>query len=55
MNALQPLSEDFLYWNPEEICRYPVESGIEDGWFNQGICKKIHTPNERAGKEASDE
>jgi len=32
MKMLQPLSEDFLYWNPEDICRYP-EAGPEDAWF----------------------
>ena len=28
-----PLSEDFLYWDPEEICRYPQPAGLEDAWF----------------------
>ncbi len=55
MNALQPLSEDFLYWNPEEIYRYPIESGIEDGWFNNSICIKIHTANAQIDREVSDE
>ena len=33
MQAIQPLSEDFLYWNPEEICVYPEVWGIEQTWF----------------------
>lgn len=30
---LIPQSEDFLYWDPEEICRYPQPAGPEDHWF----------------------
>lgn len=33
MESLQPLSEDFLYWNPEEIYQHPQNRGPEDQWF----------------------
>lgn len=33
--VLVPLSEDFLYWDPEEICRYPQPPGPEDAWFDE--------------------
>ena len=33
MRALQPITEDFLYWDPDEICAYPQEEGPEDEWF----------------------
>jgi len=33
MQTIQPLSEDFLYWNPEEICTYSQVWGIEQTWF----------------------
>ena len=35
MGMLQPLSEDFLYWNPEEIYQSPQDRGPEDVWFIQ--------------------
>jgi len=35
MRQLQPLSEAFLYWNPEEIFLYPQDAGPEDDWFIQ--------------------
>lgn len=34
MRLLQPLSEAFLYWNPEDICQYPQDAGPEDDWFS---------------------
>lgn len=35
MRMLQPLSEEFMYWDPEAICCYPLEDGPEDAWFLQ--------------------
>lgn len=34
MNNVTPMSEDFFYWNPEEICYYPHGRGVEERWFN---------------------
>lgn len=33
MIQVTPVSEDFFYWDPESICTYPVQHGVEDGWF----------------------
>jgi len=55
MSVLQLMSEDFLYWNPEEIHRCAQVSGIEDGWFNHnGECSPsflIPLKNEEANDE----
>ena len=35
MKPLQPVSEEFFYWDPEAICSYPVREGIEEEWFSK--------------------
>ncbi len=55
MNALQPLSEDFLYWNPEDIYQYPQENGVEDHWFIRDSGKKMSSMNEHTDREVSNE
>ena len=47
---LFPQSEDFLYWDPEEICRYPQPPGTEDACF--GPDRKQVTYHRAPGSES---
>lgn len=40
MKQITPQSEDFLYWDPEDICNYPIKHGPEDHW----ICRPGNEP-----------
>ena len=44
---LQPLTEEFLYWNPEEIYQYPQDAGPEDKWFIESshLYRVVETAN----------
>jgi hypothetical protein len=55
MKTLQPLSEDFLYWSPEEICTSTQESGIEDNWFIEKRNHRSRQVNQQNCIEVCDE
>jgi hypothetical protein len=55
MKTLQPLSEDFLYWSPEEICTNAQESGIEDNWFIENRNHRSRQVNQQNCIEVCDE
>jgi len=49
---LVPQSEDFLYWDPEEICRYPQPPGSEDAWFREAEAAGAGARNESREADA---
>ena len=50
MILVKPMSEDFFYWDPEEICDYPNKPGIEDHWFVDEDLKPSHNKSIKASR-----
>ena len=55
MKTLQPLSEDFLYWSPEDMYASAQESGIEDSWFIENRNHRSRQVNQQNCIEVCDE